>query len=905
MRRRFCVLCLILCVSLCIEVTSFKANEFKKCQDSSFCVRNRQERENRFYRVVPDSVSSSETTVTAQLVNEKLDEAFSLTLTSVAGAVRLQVTEKDLPVARYQLQSVLVHDPPLTGPSWVAKKDKSGIKLQLINSLVTLTFNPFTLVLDWKGKAILKINGNNLFHIEHWKEVSKDEHGDSSDDRSEKFKNFRDSRLNGPMAMSLDLTFLTMKHVFGIPERASDVSLRETIKDQNPITEPYRLYNLDVFEYELDSTFGLYGSIPLLLSQGPDLAAGVFWMNAAEMYVDIWKDKTSTHSQWMTESGAFDVFLMVGGHTRDILKHYTSLTGTTAMPQYFALGYHQCRWNYRNEADVKKVDSTFDELDIPYDVLWLDIEHTDGKKYMTWDANAFPEPEALQNDLASRGRKTVTIVDPHIKRDDQYQIHLDATKKGFYVKSAAGQDFTGHCWPGSSSYLDVIRPEVRSWWSERFQMGNYPGMTKTLYIWNDMNEPSVFDGPEITMQKDLRHNHSIEHREVHNIYGFYYHMATNEGLVLRGLQNFGSDGDRPFVLSRAYFAGSQRLGPIWTGDNEAKWEHLKASIPMLLSNNLAGMAFCGADVPGFFGNPDAELFTRWYQLAVFYPFFRAHAHIDTKRREPWVYGEPTTTRVKKALKERYALLPYLYTLFRLSNLTGEPIMKPLWFEFINQDLFESQEQFLLGPALMIRPVLESGVQSVTATFPQGVIWYNAWTGEKVKLSRRQTQIEVVVDQERIPFYYKGGSIVPRKERSRRSTDAMLLDPITLIVALDEQGQAEGELYLDDGHSFAFLRSQSIHRKFKFEKNRLSSTEVSTGSRKSQFKSKIEVERIVILGLPGALEVHEKESNRKIETFFGRLRLEQIGGPPDVALVLKKPLLAIDENWTLVFTKAKQ
>eukprot|EP00210_Caulerpa_lentillifera_P000550 g531.t1 len=893
----------VLCLSVWNEVASFKEHDFKKCQDASFCVRNRQETENRYYRLIPDSLSSTESTITAKLVNEKLDETFTLSLYSIAGAVRVQVSELDQSVSRYQLQSVLVHDPPLTGPSWVLKKDGTGIKLMLTNSVVTLTYNPFTLVVVYKGKPLLKTNGNNLFHMEHWKQASSED--DSTEDRSETFKNFRDSRPRGAMAMSLDLTFLGMTHVFGIPEHASDVSLPDTIKDKEPISEPFRLYNLDVFEYGLNSPFGLYGSIPFLLSQSTDSAAGVFWMNAAEMYVDLWKDKSSTHSQWLAESGAFDVFLIVGDHSRDIIRHYTSLTGTTAMPQYFAIGYHQCRWNYRNEQDVRKVDNTFDELDIPYDVLWLDIEHTDGKKYMTWDHNAFPNPETMQNDLASRGRKMVTIVDPHIKRDDQYQIHLEATKRGYYVKNVAGQDFTGHCWPGSSSYLDVIRPEVRSWWAERFQMGNYPGMTKSLYIWNDMNEPSVFDGPEITMQKDLLHNGTIEHREVHNVYGFYYHMATNKGLMLRGLQNFGSDGDRPFVLSRAYFAGSQRLGPIWTGDNGAKWEDLKASIPMLLTNNLAGMAYCGADVGGFFGDPDAELFTRWYQLAIFYPFFRGHAHIDTKRREPWVYGEPTTSRVKKALKERYALLPYLYTMFRLNNLTGEPIMRPLWYEFTNQNLFSSQEQFMLGPALMIRPILESGTQSVSTMFPQGVIWYNAWTGEKVTLNRKQTEVEVTVDQEKIPFYYKGGSIVPRKERPRRCTEAMALDPITLIVALNERGEARGEIYIDDGRSFAFLRGQSLHREFKFSNNKLTSTEVSSGSRKSHYKAKIEVERIVIMGLPSHYQVYEEGTKRRIDSFFGRLRLENVGGPANVGFVVKKPSLSVDDNWTLVFTKAKQ
>lgn len=146
-------------------------------------------------------------------------------------------------------------------------------------------------------------------------------------------------------------------------------------------------------------------------------------------------------------------------------------------------------------------------------------------------------------------------------------------------------------------------------------------MTKHLYIWNDMNEPSVFNGPEYTMPKDNLHSNDIEHRDIHNQYGYYYHMATFQGLIKRGYHE-DKDGDRPFVLSRSFFAGSQKFGSVWTGDNIANWDHLKASIPMLLSMNIAGLPFVGADVGGFFRNPEPELLVRWYQLGIFYPFFR-------------------------------------------------------------------------------------------------------------------------------------------------------------------------------------------------------------------------------------------------------------------------------------------
>lgn len=200
---------------------------------------------------------------------------------------------------------------------------------------------------------------------------------------------------------------------------------------------------------------------------------------------------------WMSEAGVVDAFFFVGPGPKDVLRQYASVTGTQAMPQEFAVAYHQCRWNYRDEEDVAAVDAGFDEHDIPYDVLWLDIDHADGKRYFTWDRVLFPHPEEMQNKLAAKGRHMVTIVDPHIKRDDSFYLHKEATEKGYYVKDASGKDFDGWCWPGSSSYPDMLNPEIREWWAEKFSLKEYVGSTPSLYIWNDMNEPSVFNGPEV------------------------------------------------------------------------------------------------------------------------------------------------------------------------------------------------------------------------------------------------------------------------------------------------------------------------------------------------------------------------------------------------------------------------
>jgi len=494
----------------------------------------------------------------------------------------------------------------------------------------------------------------------------------------EKFGDHEDSKPYGPTSIGADITFPSSNHLFGLPEHASSMQLRDTTGDDAHYKEPYRLYNLDVFEYELDENMALYGEVPLIISQSATTGtSGVFWFNPSETFVDVEtvaekETGAGSKTHWMSESGIIDLFFLPGPDPRTIYEQYARLTGRVELPPMFSLGYHQCRWNYRDEADVYQVHDKFEELDYPYDVLWLDIEHTDGKRYFTWDKNQFPNPIPMQEKLSGQGRKMVTIVDPHIKRDDKYYIHKEATAKGLYIKDKTGEkDYDGWCWPGSSSYLDFTSEKVRSWWADQFAYNRYSGSTPSLYTWNDMNEPSVFNGPEVSMQKDLRNLEGVEHREWHNLYGILFQRATAEGLVRR---NKG-ENIRPFVLSRSFFAGSQRYGAIWTGDNESSWEHLKIAVPMLLSLNIGALSFVGADVGGFFGNPDAELMTRWMQAGAYQPFFRGHAHHDAKRREPWMFGEEWMVRMRRAAMARYALLPYWYTVFREASVSGMPVMR--------------------------------------------------------------------------------------------------------------------------------------------------------------------------------------------------------------------------------------
>ena len=710
---------------------------------------------------------------------------------------------------------------------------------------------------------------------------------DPDDLWEERFQSHTDSKPHGPTSVGVDVTFEGAAHVYGIPEHATSLNLKSTDGSTGGYSEPYRLYNLDVFEYDLDVPAALYGSIPFMMSLRAAGSAGVFWNNPTELYVDVARAAGSTDTRWIAESGAWDLFLFPGPGPKDVLAAYTrGVTGTQAMPPAFALGYHQCRWNYRDEADVLSVDAKFEELNFPYDVLWLDIEHTDGKRYFTWDKQLFPNPAAMQEKLAARGRKMVTIVDPHIKRDTQWDLHKEATANGYYIKNKDGADFAGWCWPGDSSYLDFTSAHVRSWWADRFALDKYTGSTVNLYTWNDMNEPSVFNGPEVSMNKDAKSLEGVEHREWHNLYGLYQQWATGDGQRRR----VPSGNTRPFVLSRAFFAGSQRHGAIWTGDNFARWDHLAVSAPMLLSIGVAGLTFAGADVGGFFKDPDAELLTRWYQAGSWQPFFRAHSHIETKRREPWLFGDDTTALLRGAVRTRYTYLPLWYTLFHEAHTQGTPVMRPLWAEY-PQDAatYDLDDQWLVGSDILVAPVTSAGQRSVSVYFPGAEPWYDvdSYAPQAASGGRRAT-VDAPLDK--IAVYQRGGSIVPRLMRPRRCSSLMGADPYTLVVALDSGGNAQGSLYLDDGSTFDYQTAQAYRvRKFRMAAGVLTST---SGGGKN-FVPPNTVERIVILGVPTAprkVVMQNHEGATESLTFLHDV--------PSASLVIRKPDVAVAYDFTL-------
>ncbi|KAK3885252.1 hypothetical protein Pcinc_010526 [Petrolisthes cinctipes] len=901
-------------------VCAVDRNNFKSCQQSSFCRRHRAVKPGESpYVILENTLSVTEEGVSVDLLNERTRVYFTLELYPLKDAtLRLKINEKNPIRQRFEEPYALVGGALAEGFELV-DRSADGFTLRFGSSRVVVRSKPFQAEVYNGNDLVISLNPRGLLKFEHYRTKPQGEvhpegeedanvvppPGDVEDDTDglweESFKGHSDSKPHGPSSVGLDVSFVNSHHVYGIPEHADSFSLKETTS-----TDPYRLYNLDVFEYELDNPMALYGSVPMMISHTSRQTSAIFWHNAAETWIDIKKlpdsnvvssitgffsggesDPPQVSTHWFSESGIIDLFVMLGPRPLDVFRQYGALTGFNNLPPLFSLGYHQCRWNYNDEEDMRQVNENFDTHDIPMDVLWLDIEHTDGKRYFTWDQHKFPHPLEMTANLTARGRKLVTIVDPHIKRDQNYFFYKENHDRDLFVHTKDGTEFDGWCWPGSSSYLDLTNPEARNHYSDTYMLDRYKGSNLDTFTWNDMNEPSVFNGPEVTMQKDNLHpGLSVEHREIHNVYGLLFHQSTYEGHLRRSENRL-----RPFILTRSFYSGSQRSASVWTGDNTADWGHLRITEPMLLSLSVTGITHVGADVGGFFGNPDTLLLSRWYQAGAFQPFFRAHAHLDTKRREPWLFDSETLSIIRNSIRQRYQYLPLWYTLFYENELTGAPPLRPLWVAFPEDEGgFGVDNEHLIGSSLLVRPVTEEGATSASVYFPPGV-WYDVLD---LTLHQGPATRTVSAPREKIPVYQRGGSIVPKKERVRRASSLMRNDPYTLVVAPDANGNAQGSLYIDDEHTFQYRQGQFLYLGMWYEGSVLNVKKVDP---RGKYHTGSWLERVIVLGRtkrPSKVTLTSSaHGTQTLESHF-----EPASGGRVSRLTIRKPGVTMNEDFTI-------
>ncbi|KAF7428915.1 hypothetical protein PC9H_008151 [Pleurotus ostreatus] len=820
---------------------------------------------------------------------------------------------------------------------------------------IVVQFNPLKIVLLKESKEQIVLNGQGLLHMEHFRSKKVEAGGEQKPEGSEgvedaqtvikvqpnawfegededayweeTFGSWTDSKPKGPESLSIDISFPNHANIYGIPQHATRLSLPSTTGESPHFEDPYRLYNTDVFEYIASSPMSLYGSIPILHAHSADSTVGIFHAVGSETWIDVSHatDK-STETHWISESGILDIFLMPGPTPADVFAQYARLTGTPVLPAHWALGYHQCRWNYISSDDVRTVQKRFDEEGMPVDVFWLDIEYSQDHKYFMWEPKNFPDPVDMINDVAATGRHMVVIVDPHLKRVNEYPVYKEASERGVLVKPKSGEgEYEGWCWSGSSSWIDFFNPGAWDWWKSLFKPyqlasggWSWTQSTEAVHIWNDMNEPSVFNGPEISMPRDNVHYNGWEHRDIHNINGMLFSNATYQALLERS-----DPPQRPFVLTRSFFAGSQRFGAMWTGDNLGTWEHMEVGVKMVLANGIAGMSFGGSDVGGFFGNPEPEMLVRWYQVGAMAPFFRAHAHIDTKRREPYLLDQPYKDIVRDILRLRYTMLPVWYTAFRETTVTGLPVLRPHYVMFPeDKNGFDLDGQYYIGSSgLLVKPVTEKGATEASVYLAEDQVYYDYFSHQVYRGSAKGKNITVPAALHQLPLFIRGGSIVSTRERPRRASTLMKRDPFTLRVALDKKGSARGELYIDDGETYSHRNGEFIWRQFFADKGkkelRISSKDLAalrpsdavdgvalkTFNPANEFAksvSGVRVERIVVLGLGSKPKSVKVEGGQILEWEYtpGAASNDKKDGAAGV-LVIKDPATPIANNWEIL------
>ncbi|MDU5543517.1 MAG: glycoside hydrolase family 31 protein, partial [Clostridium perfringens] len=503
---------------------------------------------------------------------------------------------------------------------------------------------------------------------------------------------------------------------YGLGEKGGDLNKKGCYTEN---------FNTDDPETD-DDSITYYKTIPFYVALKEEATYGIFFDNSFRSYFDMGKEM-GDRIFFGAIGGQIQYYFIPGENIKEVVKNYTALTGRMEMPPLWSLGYQQCRFSYFSQEEVRELVKTFEEKDIPLDVVYLDIDYMDGFRVMTFKTPNFDDAAGLISDLKEKGIRTITIIDPGVKVDEEYDVFKRGKEGNHFTKKLDGEMFIGAVWPGDSAFPDFSNNDCREWWkSELKKFISEHGMDG---IWNDMNEPCVFNNDHKTMLETCLHNSDngvIEHKEFHNRYGFEMSRCSKEA------QEELHPNERGFSMTRATYAGGQRYSSVWTGDNMSLWSQMRMSISMNANLGISGFSFVGNDVSGFGLDSSEELFIRWMEMGTFIPIFRNHSNMYTRRQEPWAFGPRAEKIAKKSIELRYELLPYIYDLYYISHKEGLPIFRPMIMEYEkDMNLLNMREQFMLGENMIVAPVLYEGERSKTVYLPKG-IWFNYFTMEKLQ-----------------------------------------------------------------------------------------------------------------------------------------------------------------------------
>jgi alpha-glucosidase len=612
------------------------------------------------------------------------------------------------------------------------------------------------------------------------------------------------------------------EHIFGLGDKTGGALDRRGMS--------YVDWNTDAYAFS-SSTDPIYKSIPFFIGVGGEGGSyGILFDNSYRAWFDFGHKDADTLA-FGAPDGPIDYYIIAGPSTAEVVRRYTDLTGKAPLPPLWSLGYQQSRYSYMDDAELRQVAARLRSDRVPTDVLWLDIDFQDRNRPFTINTTAFPDFAGTVRALKKQGFQTVTIADLHVAAaaNQGYAPYDQGMVAGHFVRDASGRPFVGEVWPGPSVFPDFTDAAARTWYGTLFKPLTDAGVAG---IWNDMNEPSVFKTPTATMPLDAIHRVASDdfaqrdatHAEIHNVYGMENTRATYEGLLtLR-------PDERPFVMTRASYAGGQRYSATWTGDNSATWDHLKLAIHQVINLGLSGFSWSANDVGGFTGGPSPELLTRWFEIGAFMPVFRDHAAKDTPRAEPWVDGPEQLAIRRRFVEERYRLLPYLYALADDNARTGDPVMRPVFYDYPDaiHATCDQSMAFTVGRDLLVAPPPHpESPQRYEVCLPAGG-WYDYWTGLAVTQARAdqgggpvQAAAQTMMDApaggttlsetpklETLPVFVRAGAIVPRQPLVQ-STSETPQGPLSIDVYPGPD--CGGTLYADDGHSLAYRRGDFYRR----------------------------------------------------------------------------------------------
>ena len=661
----------------------------------------------------------------------------------------------------------------------------------------------------------------------------------------------RESILEGTSLIKVTKKAPKGKLFFGLGDKGTRQNLRG---------KSFENWNTDSYGFD-ESTDPLYRSIPFYYALFEGRAYGIFLDNSYRTFFNF-DSKKKEVSNFATAGGEMNYYFIYGPSLMEVAEKYTDLTGKPKLPPLWALGFHQSKWSYYPETKVQEIADGFRERKIPCDVIYLDIDYMDEYRCFTWNNDHFPDPGQMISDLKKKGFKTIVMIDPGIKADPEYWVAKEGKEKDYFCRRGDGTLFRGPVWPSDCYFPDFTNPEVREWWATLYRgLISEDGVDA---VWNDMNEPAVFEVNHKTFPDDVRHDydgHPTNHSKAHNIYGLQMARATQKGLQdLLGKK-------RAFVLTRATFSGGQRFAAVWTGDNAASWQHLNLANMQCQRLSISGFSFVGSDIGGFIGKPSGELFVRWLQMGVFQPFFRVHSmgdnldgaaevdkekiaeHIHEKpvtEQEPWSFGEPYTKIAQETISLRYQLIPYLYTALWQSAIKGTPAIRPLsFFNQFDHNLLKREEEFMLGDHLLIAPIKKPKVTSRKVYLPEGQ-WFDFNTCRP--LEGGQT-IKSKAPLNQIPIFIRAGAVIALNP-TMQYVGEKEIEELTLHVYYC-QGSLTSYLYEDDGESTDYQYGHYSLKSFLIEGDR--NELIIKQNKEGIFQTPYSNYRIFVHGLPFTIQ----------------------------------------------------